>query len=206
MRVNLLSSIVLEKGWEAIRDYEGHTIFRCPSVLKPSYLIIPNQDIDEVPFGTLNTAARQAHRWKETDHWSASFGKRKSLPMILERQDATFWGRIEIPGLLAISQGCGPDCVADRLRSVWLEFAANDAPEVCATLQKIPFVSVYDTSALWEVFRQLKTSYLAHQSGIDPDLIGQFMTGSTHPCDELAKRLETSIHELGRQLMQVSIR
>lgn len=208
MDIVILSELVQERGWQISKKRHGHHLLEHTLKSQTASLIIPTCSSEQVPAGTLNAILRLAHDRKTTHlyHWTSFVKDTKNIDVILEKQADGLWGRIEIFGLLIATRGCTVDCVTNSLRTLLIEFAVEETPSCCPAIASVPFVPVYDTTAVWTIIKQLKATYIAEQVGIDTELIGQFMTGNTHPCSELATRLERSIHELGRQLMQVSIR
>jgi hypothetical protein len=124
---------------------------------------------------------RVAHARKETGHWTAFIKKAKDINLILEKQtDGLLWGRMEMPGLIVATHGHTADCVAASLRSLLIEFALDNGLSACSAIMALPFLLVYDTTAVWTLVKQVKASHIAEQTGIDMDLIGQYMTGTPY--------------------------
>lgn len=206
MNTALLNRLLQEKGWQFTWKCQGHYVFSNVSRPQAVQFITPAIGSEPIPAGTLNVVLRLAHSKEKAENWPSFIRQAKKISVVLEKQtDGGIWGRIDIPGLMIVTRGCTADCVTDSLRTLLIEFAVEEAPSCCSALISLPFVSVYDTTAVWSLVKQLKTTHIADQVGIDMELIGQFMTGNTHPCSEVATRIERSIHELGRQLMRVSI-
>ena len=207
MDIGVLSNLLREKGWQVGKKCQEHCLFEHAHYQKMPVLITPDPGSGLVPAGTLNAIVRLAHSRKEMLPWTSAISDAKSITVILEKQSDDLWGRIEAPGLLIATYGYSATNIIDRLRALLIEFAIEaDALHCCSALASIPFIPLYDTTAVWSVVRQLKATHIAEQAGIDIELVGQFMTGNSHPCSEVATRLENSIHELGRQLLQISIR
>lgn len=201
----LLTKLLQEKGWQITQKCQGHYVLA--NALRPQAIrfITPTVGSELIPTGTLNAALRVMHGREKTGSLSSFVHQSKAVTVILEKQADGLWGRIDIPGLMAVTRGCTADCVVNSLRKLLTEFALDEGHS-CAALASMAFSSVYDTTVVWNLIRQLKATHLAEQIGVDMDVVGQFMTGNTHPCSETATRLEESIRELGRQLMRVSIR
>lgn len=206
MKVITLNKLLLEKGWQLSRNHQEHCVFQHPIRNYSIFLISPDYSKEQIPIGTLNTIFRLAHKTAISSHWSTAIRPLKTIHVVLEKQKKAIWGRIETPGLLATTRGHCIDDVVNRLRSLLIDDITEHNSAAGSIIESIPFEVVYDTTAVWDLFRQLKATHVAQQTGIDIELIGQFIAGSTFPSVEQAERLEKSIHELGRQLMQLSIR
>jgi predicted RNA binding protein YcfA (HicA-like mRNA interferase family) len=206
MDIEVLNGLLQEKGWQINQKCKDHNLFEHKSSPQLTSFILPSPSKETVPSGTFNAIMRVAHARKETRHWTLFIKEAKEVNLILEKQSDGLWGRVEMPGLIVATQGHTADYVATSLRSLLIEFALDNALSACSAIMALPFLFVYDTTAVWTLVKQVKASYIAEQMSVDMDLIGQYMTGNTYPDPEAAGRLENSIHELGRKLLQLSIR
>ena len=206
MDIGVLTGLLEEKGWQINQQCKDHHLFEHKSRPQLTSFILPSSPSETVPAGTFNAIMRVAHARKETRHWTLFIREVKEVNLIFEKQADSLWGRIELPGLIVSTHGHTADCVATSLRSLLIEFALDNALSACSAIMALPFLYVYDTTAVWTLVKQVKASHIAELIGVDIDLVGQYMTGSTYPGPEIAGRLEDSIHELGRQLLQISIR
>jgi predicted RNA binding protein YcfA (HicA-like mRNA interferase family) len=206
MDIAILSELLQDKGWQVSKKRRDHYLLKHAFKLNTACFVVPTFSSEQLPAGTLNAVARMAHAKKETNHWTTFINNAKNVNVILEKHAGGLWGRIEMPGLLMATYGRDADFVADTLRALLIEFALEKSISYCSLIATLPFVYVYDTTAIWSLVKQLKATHIAEQVGIDMELIGQFMTGNTYPSPEVATRLENSIHELGRQLLEISIR
>lgn len=205
MDTALLTKLLQEKGWQITQKCQGHYVLANASRPQAVQFITPTVGSDPMPTGTLNAALRMTHGREKAGSLSSYIRQCRTITVILEKQADGLWGRIDIPGLMAVTRGCTADCVVNSLHRLLSEFAVGEGLP-SADIASISFTSVYDTTVVWNLIKQLKATHLAEQIGVDMDVVGQFMMGNTHPCSETATRLEESIHELGRQLMRVSIR
>ena len=206
MDITILNELLDDKGWKVNKTRRSHHLLGHSLHPSTAFFIIPAQSLEPVPEGTFDAILRLAHAKKVTNHWTTFIKDAKDINVILEKQSGGLWGRIEIPGMIIATHGCSPDCIADLLRALLIEFALEKSFSYCSTIASLPFVYVYDTTAVWSLVKQLKATNIAEQVGIDMELVGQFMTGNTYPTSEVATRLENSIHDLGRQLLELSIR
>jgi len=205
MDTALLTKLLQEKGWQVTQKCQGHYVL--VNALRPQAIqfITPTVGSESIPTGTLEAILRSAHSRGKAENWPSFIRQNKAITVILEKQADGLWGRIEIPGLMIVTRGCTVSCVTKSLRTLLNELALRESTACCPAIESVSFVSVYDTTAVWSLVKQLKATHIADEAGVDMELIGRFMTGTMHPCSEMATRLEKSIHELGRQLMRVSI-
>jgi hypothetical protein len=67
------------------------------------------------------------------------------------------------------------------------------------------FVYKYDIASIFEHFGMLDASSFAKKIGMNPSLLRQYKTGHALASDKQKKRIETGLHELGRQLLGVRL-
>jgi hypothetical protein len=70
---------------------------------------------------------------------------------------------------------------------------------------EIKFQYRYDLSALFEAFKFLKISNIAEIAGINPSLLRQYVTGNKHASSTQAKKIQATIHKLGKELIDVEL-
>ncbi|RYC71485.1 MULTISPECIES: hypothetical protein [Spirosoma] len=206
MKLTILTKLLLEEGWQTSHSQHAHTLFMYSHKSGSPSLLIPFGSSEQVPIGTFNAILRSARQKKRHENWLSFLLTTHTARVVLEKQDDMLWGRIELPGLLIATRGCSVDCVRDTLRSLLLSQVDQYDSSYRKAIDSMHFNPVYDTTAVWELIKQLKANHIADETGLDIDLLGSFMTGASFPCPDQATRLERSIRELGRQLMQVSIR
>lgn len=206
MRLSILNKLLNEKGWAIAQKRQGHYLLINSERPQAVSFLVPMGTLEQVPEGTLNATLRAAHHKGQAGNWLSAIGRADSLRVILEKHPQGMWGRIELPGLVVLTRGCCDESIVNTLRALLIDVATPEPGQYRPALENIKFHAVYDMTAVWEVVKQVKTHHIADKAGIDTHLIGQFMTGSTFPCIEEASRLEASIRELGRQLMQVAVR
>lgn len=206
MKTTVLSRLLQEKGWRIVQQQNYHCQFGHSIKNHAVSFIIPITSTEQIPDGTLNAILRSISKIGSSSHWTTSITQSKSHNVILEKQGKFIWGRVETQSLLAATRGYSVEDVISKLKLTLADCATND--DVCfrSLFESIAFEPVYDTTAVWDLFRQLKAHQIAGDAGIDMESINRFMSGTTFPSVEQAARLEASIHALGRQLMQLSIR
>lgn len=206
MKISVLNKLLREKGWQIIQQHESHYSLGHAVKSQVPCFIIPASSTEQVPIGTLNAILRSAGKTGINHHWTSSIRQLNELSVVLEKHGKFIWGRIEVAGLLAATRGSSIDEVIDTLRTLLINCASDENTCYRSLFESIIFEPVYDTTAVWDLFRQVKANHIAGNAGIDIESISRFMAGSTFPSVEQAERLEASIRALGRQLMQVSIR
>lgn len=137
-----------------------------------------------------------------------------TLRIIFEKGDKELWGRIEAPGFLHTSVGGSAEEVTTNLRDLvadFLEHEGKDMPEwkrsdgsgVVET--DIVYEYEYDLTALFEVFNGIKINAIADSAGINQSLMRQYASGSKHPSERQAKKIEAAVRELGERLAHVTV-
>ncbi|WP_128547159.1 hypothetical protein [Larkinella soli] len=131
----------------------------------------------------------------------------KALTVILERDDGEFWGRIEAPDFLHVTQGATVAIVTKNLRDLVadsLEHELKDKPEwQGVTADTIQFDYVYDLQSFFERFKELKMTAIAERAGLNKNLLHQYVAGHKHPSEQQAKKIENAVHALAEELRKV---
>jgi len=61
----------------------------------------------------------------------------------------------------------------------------------------------YDPSAFFNTFKMFNVSYLAKTIGVNSSLMRQYKTGKTYISETRKKQIETGIHQLANELLDV---
>jgi len=61
----------------------------------------------------------------------------------------------------------------------------------------------YDPSAFFKTFKMFNVSYLAKTIGVNSSLMRQYKTGKTYISEARKKQIETGIHQLANELLDV---
>ncbi len=80
--------------------------------------------------------------------------------------------------------------------------SANDIPD---ELKQPEFEFRYDISAFFNLFEFLNVSKFAKRSGINPSLMRHYKLGDTYISDAQARKIESCIHEIGREFLSISL-
>ncbi len=134
---------------------------------------------------------------------------KKSIIIYVEKaEDGTYWGSSQnLPG--------GISTYGNSLESLKqnLKIAFRDYLEVGKDLGE-DWVNEVDDMGSFEFqldipsfFKMLpvKISAIAEKTGINPSLLRQYASGKTNASEKRAKQIEKAIHELGEDLLSVSL-
>lgn len=67
------------------------------------------------------------------------------------------------------------------------------------------FIFKYDIASIFEHFGSLDASSFAKKIGMNPSLLRQYKTGHAKASDKQKKRIESGLHQLGRQLLNARL-
>ena len=88
----------------------------------------------------------------------------------------------------------------------YLEVAKDEGEEWVRDLQPVPdFEYQLDIPSFFKLLPELKISLLARKAGINESLMRQYATGKANASEQRAKQIEKAIHELGEELLSVSL-
>lgn len=72
-------------------------------------------------------------------------------------------------------------------------------------LQELKFIYKFDVASLFNYIDCINVSKFAQIAGISPSLMRQYKSGNTYISEKQAAKIESSLHDLGKKLMQVSL-
>lgn len=132
------------------------------------------------------------------------------LTIIIEKSGDELWGRIEnVPDYLPVTAGKSVEEIEVNLRDLLEDYIENEGKAFdewkLVKVSDIEFDHVYDLSAFFEVFDDVKVGGIARRAGINPSLVRHYVAGTKYPSPQQAKRLEDAIHELGERLREVAL-
>lgn len=122
----------------------------------------------------------------------------KKIPLIIERTDDRFVGRVEFDDNLIVADESNLDKLEDKVREILWYYHNLNATDV-------RFKHSYDLSALFEKFSYLKISNVAELAGLNASLLRQYVTGNKQASPSQAKKIETAIHKIGRELQNINV-
>jgi hypothetical protein len=133
------------------------------------------------------------------------------LEVIIERNEDMFTARFEDKGKFALAVGSGDtlDLAFKDLIEIIKDYQENEGKTdkfwQKVDPAKIDFDLRYDLQAFFEEHDYLNTTAVAKRAGINPGLVRQYTSGVKHPSLAQAKKLESTIHKLAKELAQVSL-
>ena len=86
-----------------------------------------------------------------------------------------------------------------------LESYLENGEAIPEELQDLSFDYKYDISALFNAFDFINVSKFAQRIGVSPSLMRHYKGGDTYISDNQAKRIESGLHQLARELLSVTL-
>lgn len=133
----------------------------------------------------------------------------KKVEIYVEKaEDGTYWGSTQnIPGGVS-AFGSSLDELKQNLR-----IAFQDYKEVVEDLNEDWLNEIKDLNefeykldiASFFKLLPIKISAIAEKTGINPSLMRQYASGKANASEERARKIEKAIHELGEDLLSISI-
>jgi hypothetical protein len=118
--------------------------------------------------------------------------------LIIEKADEGYLGRVEYQDNLIVDEANDIPSLEKKIRKALKNFHGLNPDE-------IEFDYRYDLTVLFEKFNYLKISIVAELAGINASLLRQYVTGVKHPSAAQAKKIEDTIHKIGKELKQVHV-
>ena len=93
----------------------------------------------------------------------------------------------------------------DTYREI-LDMYCEDGEPVPEDLQDLEFEYEYDIRSFFDEFNWINISALAKVLGMNKSLLYQYKKGNTYISHQQMKRIEKGVHELGRRLLEFSVK
>ena len=122
----------------------------------------------------------------------------KRLMLIIEKADHGFFGRTIYNENLIADEANTIIKLEDKIKKALKRYHGLKSEE-------IQFDHSYDLSVLFENFKYLKISNVAELAGINASLLRQYAIGNKNASSIQAKKVEDTIHKIGRELLDVKI-
>ena len=87
-----------------------------------------------------------------------------------------------------------------------LDYYKEEGRPVPEELQDLEFVYKYDIASFFNEFKWINISALAKVLGMNRSLLYQYKKGNTYISHQQMKRIEKGVHELGRKLLEFSVK
>ncbi len=118
------------------------------------------------------------------------------LLLIIEKANGRLWGRLTFEDNLITVSAITVRNLEKKMRKLLEDFH---------NLKEAEFEYFYDLTAFFEKFDFLKQSKIAQLAGVNPALLRQYASGVKYPSGAQAKKIETAIHNLAKELKSVSL-
>ena len=128
--------------------------------------------------------------------------------VIIEKDESGFSAFTE--GLPVVLNGSGAsvqEAKEEFLESyrALLAFYEEKGEPVPDDLKDLTFEYKYDISAMFNVFDFLNASKFAEWTGISPSLMRHYKSGDTYISQKQAKKIESGLHEIGREFLSFTL-
>ena len=87
-----------------------------------------------------------------------------------------------------------------------LDYFSETGKPIPEELRDLEFDYKYDIASFFDEFNWINVSALARVLGMNKSLLHQYKKGDTYISHEQMKRIETGIHELGRKMLEFSVK
>lgn len=135
---------------------------------------------------------------------------KKTVKVYVEKaDDGTYWGTTRnVPGSVS-AYGNSLEELKNELKQAfndYLEVAEEAGEDWVDSLKNIKgFEYVLDIPSFFKLLPQLKISSIAKKANINESLMRQYATGKANASEKRAKQIEKAVHELGEELLSVSL-
>ena len=134
--------------------------------------------------------------------------KDKIKVFIEKADDGSYWGTTQnIPGVVS-AFGNSLEELKKNLQEAfenYLEVAKDEQESWYAEVKEFNgFEYEMDIQAFFKLIPELKISAIADKAGINASLLRQYATGKARASEERARLIQSTVHDLGRELLSVS--
>ena len=120
------------------------------------------------------------------------------LELVIEKADGQIWGRVNYEdNLLADAAGSISEL------ELQLKKLLNEHHQVDP--HRVSFYHTFDLQAFFDQYSFLKISDIANLSGINADLVRQYVSGVKNPSAKQVKKIEATVHRLGKQMQELKL-
>lgn len=123
--------------------------------------------------------------------------------------DGTYWGSTQnVPGVVS-AYGNSLEELKKNIKEAfkdYLEVAEAEKEEWLDEVKaKKGFVYELDLQSFFRLVPEVKITAIAKKARINPSLMRQYAIGKANASEERAKKIEKAIHELGEELLAISL-
>ena len=123
---------------------------------------------------------------------------KKILLVVEKSSDDQVWGRVNFEDNLIVEEAATLPLLQKKMKGLLHDF--HDLKPAT-----VDFDVAYDLAALFNEKKYLNLSELASRLGINRSLMAQYAAGIKYPSIERATKIEETIHNLGRDLLEVKL-
>jgi len=120
------------------------------------------------------------------------------LVMIVEKSKDMLFGRVQYEDDLIIDTARTIVGLERKFKKLLRDFHGLNSDD-------INFEFAYDLAALFDKFSYLNMTSLAQKAQMNPALLRQYASGVKYPSAKQAKKLEDTIHKIGKELSAVAV-
>ncbi len=131
----------------------------------------------------------------------------KKIQIFVEKhKDGTYWGTSQnFEGIIS-SFGDTFEELQDNFKTAFtdhIELAKELEESYANDYEKVTFDYEMDLTAFFELVPELKISSIAKKANINQSLLRQYKTGNKTASTEQLYKIQTAIHNLGKELLSV---
>lgn len=130
---------------------------------------------------------------------------KKTIEVFVEKgKDGTYWGTTQ--NFIGVVCSCG-NTMEELRRNLEEAFSQNIAiakelgEDYANDYDSVEFSYKMDLSSFFELIPEIKISSLAKKAGINESLLRQYKGGFATASQEQAQKIQTAVHNLGRELL-----
>src|SRR5690348_15477202 len=117
-------------------------------------------------------------------------------PLIIEKSDGDFWGRVKIHDNLIVDSASTLDALQKKMKKLVKEFEDVDVDA---------FDISFDLTSFFEQHSYLSISDIASKAGINAGLMRQYASGVKFPSADRILEIQGAIREIGKELSKVRL-
>lgn len=133
----------------------------------------------------------------------------KRAELIIEKEDGHFWGRIEGKGFMPTGQGATISELIENVKNSIDDYQTHEGKKdkvwANVDVSKLKFDLCYDLAAFFEAFDFLNLTVIAKKARMNRSLLNQYVKGLRPASPDQAKKIETVIHSLAKEMMEVEL-
>jgi hypothetical protein len=118
--------------------------------------------------------------------------------LIIEKTEHGYLGRVDFKNNLILTEENSLSKVEAKIKVLLRKYHGIEN-------SAIQLQHKYDLTSLFDKFDYLKISNIAKLAGVNDSLLRQYVIGNKHASQNQAKKIESAIHKIGKDLMTVQV-